>query len=632
MHKIIDIAAGAFLIVITLSFLTVEKLFVNETASYFTLLFAGVTGICWLSLQFFRRSSDRKFSITTIDLAFALFLLWIVANSFMVKKGAIDPFLWHKWGAVAGFYLLVRLITRKEFLLYSLVFSGIIQTIIATGQKRGLLFSHHTMFDVTGSFGNPGQLGGYLAVCLTVSLCLFMANFREKRIKTSVLLLVGSVLQVFGLYLSDSRAGWVGLFVGLGCGMFLLFPSIFKKYKIVIITATVLFFAVGIMLLYSYRPKSADARLLIWRVSCDMIADSPLWGHGAGAFNDKYMLYQAAFFEKNPESRFAIVADNVGYPFNELLNTAISLGFIGVVLLLFLLWAVFWGRFLIPLRSIRNDIASCRGWGSRKQRRSRCFLLPLILWKRPSSRTKRSGVRELHHKNNFTIGNEVRNPLNCTFQSGLSSWLAFAMFSYPAEVFPLLLLSIVCLGGIESEVKYSFRLPHWFYGIIILFLTVVLLQVWRHTVELKRLSSAFINLHKDASPNMNEVENSYSRMKSNPAFNNYYMTWMENQPVEQYTDRVKDESPSCEGYYMMGNYYLKTGDIEQAEQAFYTASNMVPTRIRPKYALWKLYVEKGDTAAAIKMAQTILNCPLKIESVYTLKVKKEVRMMLEAEQ
>jgi hypothetical protein len=53
---------------------------------------------------------------------------------------------------------------------------------------------------------------------------------------------------------------------------------------------------------------------------------------------------------------------------------------------------------------------------------------------------------------------------------------------------------------------------------------------------------------------------------------------------------------------------------------------MIPTRIRPKYALWRLYVEKGDTAAARKMAETILNCPLKTESIYTLKVKKEVRM------
>ena len=157
-----------------------------------------------------------------IDLAFALFILWIVVNSCLVKKGEVDPFLWHKWGAIAGFYLLVRLTTQKEILLYSLFLSGVIQTIIAIGQKQGLLSSRHIMFDVTGSLGNPGQLGGYLAVCMTVSLCLLVVNIREKRIKTSVLLFAGSLLQGLGLYLSDSRAGWVGLFIGSTVGMFLI--------------------------------------------------------------------------------------------------------------------------------------------------------------------------------------------------------------------------------------------------------------------------------------------------------------------------------------------------------------------------------------------------------------------------
>jgi uncharacterized membrane protein len=428
------------------------------------------------------------------------------------------------------------------------------------------------MFDVTGSFGNPGQLGGYLAVCLVITLSLFVVNFREKNKTLSILLLAGSLLQGVGLYLSDSRAGWVGLLVGVVV-LFKHRDTETRRFffkKLCVSVSLCLITAVAIAFLYSYRPKSADARLLIWRVSCDMIAERPLLGHGAGAFYDKYMFYQAAFFEKHPESRFAIVADNAGNPFNELLNTVISFGVVGAVLLLFLLWTAF-------------------------------------------------GVR----------GTRIFAD-NASAQAGLAAWLAFSMFSYPAGVFPLLLLAITCLGGIESDVKWSFSISRWFYGTAILLITIVLFPVWQHTAKLKRLSAAFgsMNLHE----HIDEVENSYSRMKFNPTFNGYYMLWMERQPVEQYTDRVKEASPSCEGYYMMGNYYLKTGDTEQAERAFRTASNMVPTRIRPKYALWKLYVEKGDMAAARQMAQTILDNPLKIESVYTLRVKKEMRVMLEAEQ
>jgi len=276
----------------------------------------------------------------------------------------------------------------------------------------------------------------------------------------------------------------------------------------------ILFLAVGIVFLYNYRPKSADARVLIWRVSCDMIMDRPLSGHGAGAFDEKYMLYQAAFFEKNPKSPFVLVAGNAGYPFNELLNTVICFGVIGIVLLLFLLWTVF---------------------------------------------------RNLNSSDDLKFKSKI-------FKAGLSSWLAFALFSYPTEVFPLLLLAITCLGGIKSEVKLSFRPSRWFYGVIILFLAVVSFQVWRDTIELKRLSGKLKDLYENTSRSMDGIEHSYNKMKFNSTFNNYYMAWLENQPVERYTAKVKDVLPSCEGYCMKGKYYLEIGETEQAQQAFYTAS------------------------------------------------------------
>jgi hypothetical protein len=378
--------------------------------------------------------------------------------------------------------------------------------------------------------------------------------------------------------------------------MFFLFPSIFKKHKISITTVTILFFVVGILLLYNYRPKSADGRLLIWRVSCGMIADRPLTGHGAGAFAEKYMLYQAAFFEQHPESRFVLVAGNAEYPFNELLNSVICFGIIGTVLLLFLLWTVFRGS----------------GGGSTARH---CGLDP------QSPKKELPIIKGLRVKPAMT-GMAASSII---FKAGLASWLAFAMFSYPLGVFPLLLLGITCLSGIESNTKLSFKLPRWFYGAALLFLTVVLLQAWRDTTALKRLSGALINLRQDMALSTDEVEDAYAKMKANSTFNNHYMSWMESLPVELYTANVKDVLPSCEGYCMKGKYYLQTGDMEQAEQAFHTATHMVPARIRPKYLLWQFYVEKGDTAAAKKTAQKILDTPVKIESVFTLKVKSEMR-------
>jgi uncharacterized protein HemY len=88
------------------------------------------------------------------------------------------------------------------------------------------------------------------------------------------------------------------------------------------------------------------------------------------------------------------------------------------------------------------------------------------------------------------------------------------------------------------------------------------------------------------------------------------------------------EMLSCEGYCTLGNYHKKNRHYKQAEDAFRVASNMIPIRIRPQFYLWELYVETGNRAAAVDMAQRILASPVKIESIYTLRVKRQMREYL----
>ena len=75
-----------------------------------------------------------------------------------------------------------------------------------------------------------------------------------------------------------------------------------------------------IISIYYYKKDSADGRLLIWRVSIDMIADAPLVGHGIGTFENKYMYYQAQYFESHPYSKYEKFTDNIVYPYNEFLR------------------------------------------------------------------------------------------------------------------------------------------------------------------------------------------------------------------------------------------------------------------------------------------------------------------------
>lgn len=45
-----------------------------------------------------------------------------------------------------------------------------------------------------------------------------------------------------------------------------------------------------------------------------MIKDKPVFGHGIEAFDKYYMEYQSDYFKKYPNSKYAMLADNVKHP------------------------------------------------------------------------------------------------------------------------------------------------------------------------------------------------------------------------------------------------------------------------------------------------------------------------------
>ena len=75
-----------------------------------------------------------------------------------------------------------------------------------------------------------------------------------------------------------------------------------------------------------------------------MIKDKPIFGHGYGAFQAKYMDYQAEYFKNNPNSKYAQLADNVKHPFNEFIKVAVEFGMVGLAIfisfILFVLWKI----------------------------------------------------------------------------------------------------------------------------------------------------------------------------------------------------------------------------------------------------------------------------------------------------
>lgn len=567
----VSVLVGISTIMLPLAYGWVSTVLDNEITSCGTFLLLLLVAFVLLAKSILRHRivPFQLAKISIVDVFAVLFLCYCVFNVAIVDKWQLDRYMLYSWGSVIAGYLLLRCgRVTLSILLYACCISGTVQSVLALCQRQGWIAGNSTLFDATGSFDNPGQLGGYIAICCILSLGL-LQYVRKARSRIGVFFLAAAIfIQLYGLFLSDSRAAWVAFILGAGSLLYFCssVPAYCRKHKTVFAIFLCLSVIAGGIAIYNYRPASAEARLLIWRVSADMVVDAPLLGHGASSFSREYMLYQASYFKENPSSPFMMVADNTIYPFNEFVGVVVRYGALGLL--------------LVALLFCSALCSSC------KNRKSKIL------------------------------------------KSGLLALSVFSFFSYPTGVFPLLLFYGFLLGGIKSKVIYFISFPSWILSLIMIIIVALGVQTLRDGIFVKKMANTLSVLYQREAE-INEVD--YSRMRYNINFNDYYMTWMSRQAdvVISRDKRIMDIQPSCEGYCMLGRYYMSQKAYSEAKKYLVLASYMIPTRIRPKYYLWELYVSLGNKSKALEVAKEILSMPLKLENSYTLRIKRKMKVYIE---
>lgn len=508
-------------------------------------------------------------TITTVDFAVSVYLFYGVLNILLVRHTGVDILWSMKWVAFLGGYVVVRTMPDKRPIAYALIVSGIIQSIIAIGQQNWWIDSNHIHFQITGSFGNPGQLGGYLAICFVAALGL---NITKTVRKNKIGVVIGTfaiAIIAYGLILADSRAGWLAALVGAGIYFMPNTKLWSAKCKSVFFVTMTTIMACLCVLLFLYRPDSVRARMLTWRVSTDMISDVPILGHGIGTFNDHYMLYQAEYFNAHPDSEYLSVADNIQCPYNELLHIGTEQGVIGMLLVL-----IIFGTALYGCKSSRN-----------------------------------------------------------LFKAALLSLIVFAMFSYPANVFPLMFLFAALSGAAAGKPLGRFRVDNaaWVSGTT---LCIVMLIITGYGyVQYSKISNRIYSLYTSDTYNTANIEAiraDYPAFRNNRILRDTYLSWLaEHTSDDSDLPYIADITPVCESYVMIGDAFLRLNRHIEAERYYKIAASMIPTRMTPNYRLWKLYCEIGDTVQSINSADKVLTQHLKAENTLNIQLRAEVKAWLE---
>lgn len=410
--------------------------------------------------------SKQKFiNISYADISIVLFSFILVFNS--IKNGRLIFIPVEEWCAILAVYLLMRNIRCADIIPETLILSGTMQSAIVLFQKTGYMKSNNEWFDITGSFGNPGPLGGFLAICIVICLCRIYETRKQNKIIHSIYIIAaGTMLTAFCF--ADSRAAFVATAAGCSFYFFQTIRIFLKKHPHIIpIIGGILI--LSSILIFNYRENSANGRLLIWRVCSEMICHKPFSGYGTASFGQDYMLHQAHYFETHPDSRFSQTADDTVYPFNEFLHILVELGIPGLSAI---------GAFLISL-----------------------FL----------SRSKNGTKRIL--------------------KAGLIAYLCFSLFSYPNSVFPLFVLFGIFSGCIKSRKVFKIPVSALTTGSLLILSVLVcfvsIREIRFYYNGAKTLEKFFTGNSSEA---ILFSDRHYEQLKYSESFNNIYSMWLEKHP------------------------------------------------------------------------------------------------------
>lgn len=460
-------------------------------------------------------------------------------------------------------------LSLKISLLYSgLSILGFIEVLWGMWQSFHLLLVYDTYYLITGTFDNP--VGFAICVSALSPFCLFLVSSYSKYVRVSGWIFL--FLSFCSILLSGSRAGILAILSVLVVHFYIFYlkHKMYGQYKNQIMCAIVLIFGCVFLGLYYFKKDSADGRLLIWRVTWDMIKDSPLIGHGSGSFQAKYMLYQADYFRLYPNSHFAQLADNVSHPFNEFLKIAAEYGCLGLIILFFLI-----------------------GKG-------------IYIFKRNTNIMK------------YPVIESIIAIVVC------------ACFSYPLK-YPVtwgilgLAISVIC---VKQERYFRLHIPYIRYfgmGISLYFIFLLLQHVSAEMKWKKIVDRSFLGETEQVLPFYEQLR---GELGTNGLFLYNYAAELH---VMKSYDKSIELLTECILYWndydvqlLLADCYLQKEQYEKAEDCFVLASNMCPNRFIPLYQLVHLYDRIGQKEKAYDLAEKIIHKTVKISSFKVQRIKNEM--------
>ena len=441
--------------------------------------------------------------------------------------------------------------------------------------------SNSPFFLLTGPFHNPAILAIMLSLLLGImlnGLILFYSSLKKSRFFL-VIVITAIIFCLPVLALTYARAACISLFISILYCLYIRFPHPFCTKNVIRFGGILLFIVLSAGASYFLKPKSADGRLLIWKVSWRMIKDAPLTGFGKGGFAANYLYYQAEYMKSSASAEERKLAGDTHLAFNEPLRITVEHGAVGL-----LIYLAFIIRMLLPPKESHLVTLACKS-----------LLTRVVTW---------------------------------------------GLFGYPDQIFPLLTLSVIGIACIlnknEKHVHTTNSVKNKVAAITLCCFATFLLsgRLWGQWQPYHNLYTCFKKNTKRNVGCPNSILQFKDRLKDDIGFCYYYCQSVqkEHPDTDLHMIRFLEKNFPTPGLLMIkGDCLKKKNQWKEAENAYKLAADMMPSLQAPRGKLAFLYNETGRRKEALAIAHEILTEDVKVYGFDTFRLHRELKRIFEDE-
>lgn len=510
---------------------------------------------------------SRTVTVRAMDWAVGLVLVWVVVRSI----GHVTLLYYLRLAVVGVLYVRFRMAGRryaKETGLTVAVLT-VVLAMYGLGQWLHVIPAGGRSFPVVGTFDNPAGFASALAMGVPFVLPFVKHGRRGVQVAAvSALLLVLAVLVA-----AQSRAALLATLAVL-----VLWAASSSRRPVGTFwkVAVPVLLAAALVGMYFLKKDSADGRLLIWWVTLRLIMQHPVVGGGTHAFWRAYMPAQADYFRLHPDSRFALLADNVRHPFNEYLSVLLQWGVVGLLLLAIVV------------------LLAVRAWRSHRDSEKDTFLLALVAL---------GIVACFSYPMNYPFAWIILTGGLATFGSATPAWRPR---QFPSLVQTTIVTIVSTALLVTSAIQYHYY-EEWH-------------NVAHHrpAVAMEKLAEAYERLL----PHMKRD----SFFLYNYAAELYYHKRYEEATVM--LEKASEYRCDYDIFHLKGDLQKDQHHLSDARDTYTSLTQMCPNRYIPIYRLFCIALDNKDLDEAMVLAKTILTKPIKVTSPQVEYIQKRTQLFI----